>query len=514
MNSVLGSAACGRQTMKKPIPFTPGLRTFVFSVLCIVLCWVQALCQQRASLEGEVALGTVFSSNTVSPFWLRTNQYGIIPEKAPSGILQLALQKGYQSPDSVHHRKFDWGFRVNPVVTVDRQNSLKVLLPEVNLSVRFKAFEVYAGRRRQVTGLGDTTLTSGFYAVSGNALPLPKLQIATVGYASLPFTNNLLAINAGFAHGWYKMATLQGVRLHQKYVYVRLGKPTSRVRGYVGLNHQVQWAGHAEYLKQRPDIADANGYFPSSWKFYKYVVFSYTPKDWAKVAGYTSFDSYRVGNSLGSIDFGFELALPSGRWLAYHQHAYDDVSGIVFKNVPDGLWGLSYHPSVDQRSAFRINRLTAEFLTTTNQSGSTFYVPGSSYQGGDNYYNHGQYTEGWSYFGRTIGTPFIAPGSDFPPSLGLSTGPFFPNNRVTMGYLAAQAIYRKITVQLRASYSKNAGTFSHPLMSNLSQFSALASVRLPILRISNTWLEASIAMDKGDLYTNTIGSFISLKKNW
>lgn len=491
-----------------------GLRRFVVFGLALLGSSAPVFSQLRTPIQGEVELGGLVSSATATPFWLRTNQYGIIPTQAPAGIVQAAVQKAYRQPDSTRNRSVDWSFRINPVLTADRQDRLKLTLVEANFGVRFKAVELYAGRRRQVTGLGDTTLTSGFYAVSGNALPMPKLQLATVGYAPLHFTGDFVAINAGLAHGWYRMASLEGVRLHQKYAYFRLGKPASRLKGYVGLNHQVQWAGHADYLKQRPDIADAAGYFPSDWKFYQYVLFSYTPKNWADVAGYTSFDSYRVGNSLGSIDAGLELNLASGRWLVYHQHAYDDVSGIVFKNVPDGLWGINFVPIPARESGFGIDRVTAELLTTTNQSGSTFYIPGTSYQGGDNYFNHGQYAEGWSYFGRTVGTPFIAPRQDFAPSSPLANGPSFSNNRVTMGYLGAQASYQRTVFTLRVSYSRNHGTFSQPLTQSMSQFSGLLTAQRPVPRLANSLLVVKLALDNGGLFTNAVGGYLGVKKTW
>lgn len=469
--------------------------------------------QPQKRVQGQIQLGTLLSSQAVTPFWLRTQQYGIVPHRAPAVLLQAALHKPYRPADSAQARKVDWSLGLQSVLTLQPVEPLKLVWVEANLGVRFKAVELYAGRRRQVTGLGDTTLTSGFYAVSANALPVPKVQLSTRGYTPLPFTGDFLAINSGLAHGWYHMAELKGVRLHQKYLYLRLGKPRSLVKGYLGLNHQVQWAGHAEYLKQRPDIADAAGYFPSGWKFYKYVFFSYTPKDWAKLAGYTSFDSYRVGNSLGSIDAGVEFNAVGGRWLAYHQHAYDDVSGLVFKNVPDGLWGLSYVPQQKGPGAFWLNRLTAELLTTRNQSGSTFYIPGSAYQGGDNYYNHSQYAQGWSYLGRTIGTPFIAPSRDFDASSALARGAYFSNNRVSMGYVGLQARYRKATLLMRASYSRNAGTFSQPAPRPLGQFSMLVGVQRPITRYQ-VMLLAHVAWDQGELYTQAVGGFVGLKKSW
>ena len=488
-----------------------GLSPFAVFILLIVGFHRVAVGQQRAALQGSIELGSVLSSSSTTPFWLRTNQYGIVPNQAPAGLLQASIGKAYRAPDSTRKRKFDWGFRFNPVLTYDKDNKTQVLLPEANLSIRFGALELYGGRRRDVTGLGDTTLSSGFYAVSGNSLPIPKVQLSTVGFAPLHFTRDFLAINAGFAHGWFNAPYIQGVRLHQKYLYLRFGKPASAVKVYAGVNHQVQWAGHSDALKQRPDIAD-NGYLPSDWYFYKYVVFSYTPKDWNTIAGYTSFDSYRVGNSVGSFDFGLELNAKGKKLLAYYQHPYEDVSGILFLNMPDGLYGLSCALAPAPSSSFRLTRLTLEFLTTKDQSGPTFYIPGSSYQGADNYYNHGQYWEGWSYFNRTIGTPFIAPRQDFDPSYNLHNGQFFSNNRVNMWYVGAQAMFRRATFTTRMSYSQNYGTYNEPFVPSQGQFSALLTAQCPITRLPNTFLIAKATVDNGGLYTDAVGGYIGLRK--
>ncbi|MBD2753862.1 capsule assembly Wzi family protein [Spirosoma validum] len=491
-----------------------GLRPFAVSVLFILCVHATAIGQQRSVIQGELEVGSVFSSASTAPFWLRTNQYGIVPIQAPSGIFQAAIWKTYRTPDSVHSRKFDWGFRLNPVLTYDRADKAQLLLPEANLSVRFKSIELYVGRRRTVTGLGDTTLSSGFYASSGNALPIPKIQIGTIGYAPLHFTKDFVAINAAFAHGWFNVPYIQGVRWHQKHLYVRLGKPASALKFYAGVNHQVQWAGHADYLKDRPDVGDGSGYLPSDWSFYKYVVFSYTPKDWELIPGYTAFDSYRVGNSVGSIDFGVELNTKGSHLLAYYQHTYEDVSGLVFLNMPDGLWGISYSPKPVRSSSFRVSRLTLEYLTTKSQSGSSFYIPGSTYQGVDNYYNHSQYNEGWSYFGRTMGTPFIAPRQDFDPSYNLPGGQFFINNRVNMWYVGLQATYRKALFTLRTSYSRNYGTYNDPFKTDVPQFSSLLAAQIPMFRLTNTYLVAKFALDNGGLYTKASGGYIGFKKNW
>lgn len=492
------------------------LRPCALLVLFMFGFYGTAIGQQPSAFHGELGAGSFISSASVTPFWLRTNQYGIVPNQAPAGLFQAAVWKSYARPDSTHTQKFSWGFKANPVLIYDQNAKLDLLVPEAYGTVRFKAIELYIGRRRQVIGFGDTTLSSGFYAVSGNYLPIPKVQIGTVGYVPLHSTKDFLAINAAFSHGWLDMPAIQGVRLHQKYLYLRFGKPTSSLKIYAGVNHQVQWAGHAEYLKQRPDIADANGYFPSDWRFYKYVVFSYTPNDWNMVTGFTDFDSYRVGNSVGSIDFGTEFTTAGHKLMAYYQHAYDDVSGLVFLNMPDGLWGLSCAFMPEQSAAFRLTRLNLEFLTTKDQTAPTFIIPGSRFQGGDNYYNHSQYSEGWSYQGRTFGTPFIAPGQDFDSKFSLPNQQFFPNNRVNMWYVGLQATYRKATIVVRTSYSKNYGTFRDPPVNTNypTQFSGLITVQIPLSHWNNLALACKLSIDNGGLYTNTVGGYIGLKKSW
>lgn len=146
-----------------------GLRPIFISVVLLVGVGYQAFSQQRSPWQGEIEVGSILSSESATPFWLRTNQYGIIPTQAPAGLFQAAFGKSYRRPDSIHTRKLDWGFKLNPVVTYDNVDKSKLLLPEAHVKVRFKAIEFYIGRRREVTGLGDTTLSSGFYAVSGNS---------------------------------------------------------------------------------------------------------------------------------------------------------------------------------------------------------------------------------------------------------------------------------------------------------------------------------------------------------
>lgn len=467
-----------------------------------------------SNLHGAVQGGAYFSSDEQTPFWLRTNQFGAVPLESPAGVLQATASRGYVFYDSLSNRarKFDWSAAVNPVGTYTKNGKFEFVLPEAYASIRFKRTELYVGRRKEVMGLGDSTLSSGFYSGSGNALPFPKIQIGTVGFVPLKFTKSFLAFHTGFSHGWFNTSYIDGVRLHQKFLYFRLGKPQSASKFYFGLNHNVMWAGHSEYLKDHPELA-VDGELPSSWKFYPNVVFAFTSKKWFEKNGYGAFDSYRLGNHLGSYDVAFETKVRDYRLMIYHQHPFEDVSSMVFKNIPDGLYGVNFKLNGTSRNV-ALTHLTLEFLTTKDQSGSTFYIPGSTYQGADNYFNHSQYSEGWSYQGRTIGTPFLIPAKDMDQSK-LINPRYFPNNRVNMWYLAAQGKAGKsLLLTLRASYSQNYGTPGADFDPARGQFSSALSGEYRFAFLKNTSLNLALAMDRGGIFRSNTGGYIGVRKSW
>src|SRR5690606_16723423 len=104
--------------------------------------------------------------------------------------------------------------------------------------MRIAIFQLKAGRTKDVMGLnGDSSLTSGNFAISGNALGIPKIDISIPQYYTLPIWDGLVAIKGNFAHGWagrYLAHTIGGSTqglivypktfFHQKSLYGRIGK--------------------------------------------------------------------------------------------------------------------------------------------------------------------------------------------------------------------------------------------------------------------------------------------------
>src|SRR5690606_26110740 len=93
----------------------------------------------------------------------------------------------------------DWGYGVTGGAVVS-EDGIKGVLPVAYLKAKIWEIEIAAGRVRQLTGLtGDSSLTSGSYSLSGNALPVPGFHIAVPEFRPLRFTKGWVALKGGYS---------------------------------------------------------------------------------------------------------------------------------------------------------------------------------------------------------------------------------------------------------------------------------------------------------------------------
>lgn len=456
-----------------------------------------------------VEAGGLAATHAPTPFWLRSRQYGIVPLNNPSALVRAGstLFRG----DPTDPRRVHLKAGVEAVAAVG-PGQVRLLLPEAYASLRRGGLELYAGRRREVFGLVDTLLTSGSYAWSGNALPLPKVQLGTRGFAPLGFTKGVVAINAFYAHGWFGAAdSVQGSFLHQKAFYGRVSLFRRRVNLYAGVMHNAQWGG-----RRRAGTLAKDGQLPSALADYlRVVTASETPP--SDTANYVEFDRLnRVGNHLGSIDFALEVRGDASNWFVYYQHPFEDKSGVAFQNMPDGLYGVRWGNAY-RSYGFQLRQVTAELLTTMNQSG--FDIDQSRlFAGADDYFNNYQYADGWSYRRRILGTPFITRRDDTRPDLRDLRSAYgrlaISSNRVQVLHLGLLGGWPS-GAQVRAllSVSQNNG---RPILRDprvpLTQFSAMAEVLLPLPWLGGSELTATLALDRGQWLANNLGGWLRLRK--
>lgn len=452
-----------------------------------------------------------------TPFWLRANQYGIVPTTGSVSTLRLGAYSPYRvsRTDSINPkpRRFDWGYGLNAVGNAG--NTSQLLVSEAYVKVRFHQIECYAGRRREVVGLTDTLLTSGSYSWSGNALPLPKIQIGTVGYAPLKFTKGLIAINAYMSHGWFNDGFVQRSYLHQKMFYGRLGKPNWRVKLYGGFSDQAQWSGYAPGLGNDPNYSE-NGQLASGWSaFFNVVTTRRGAASYTTNPNVISVDQgNRIGNHLGSFDGAVEFNVGAYQVLAYRQFLYETGALYYLTSIADGLNGIRFKRRTPSTGRISLERFTVEFFYSKSQGGPEFVIEDPKRRGRTDNFNHSQYRDGWTYLGRTIGTPFLSQRAEVRSELANEA---ISNNRVSLLHLgAAGTVNQRIAWLMKLSYSQNFGTYPNPYSPGTNQFSGLLQVAAPV-RLGNSGeyqLNASLALDQGKLLYNSTGLYVGLRKTF
>jgi len=450
------------------------------------------------------------------PFWMRSNQYGSIPLDNASLSLIGAIKRDYSARKN---HFLDWGAAIESRANVGNKSNLKLI--EGYGKVRMGFLEIKAGRSRQTIGLCDTSLTSGSFSLSGNALGIPQLQISIPEFQSLPFWGELLAFKGNFVHGWigetpqYQYLYTRVIPLetyfHQKSLYGRFGKPGWKLKLYGGFNHQTFWG--------KEDIYYENYFTLSGLEDYLYVIAG-------KPYGTEHIGTSKIGNHLGSIDLGFEYSFAGFKVLAYRQNIYDIGALYYFANIRDGLNGLSIQNAKQSNSHFQWKKILIEFLFTKNQAGELWspYAP----SGDENYYNNDQYVEGYSYKGIGMGNPLLGLGSSIREELPQDPHDFFVNNRVVALHLGFEASIQKWNFLMKASYSQNYGTFgtseighslgnvwTPPRYGIFPETKQLSAYLKSSYEYPNGLLAGFVvAADVGKLYYNSQGVFFTCSKTF
>lgn len=466
---------------------------------------------QTSLINGSVEVQGVAGTAHNTPFWFRSNQYGSIPLPGTSAVVIGALQADYDTTRSKH---FDWGGSLE--VRGDLGEKARGTLIEGYGKLKVGVFELKAGRIKEIMGLVDTTLSSGAFAISGNALGIPKVDISIPDYFQLPWWGGLLAFKGNFAQGWIGEVPVQYKHLdnnifiyawwHQKSFYARLGKPSWRLKLYGGINHQVYWG--------QEDKVFGKSYTLSNWQTYLYVV---TVK---------TYQNSKVGKQLGSLDMGLTYDWENIRLFVYHQFFISEGALAHLANLRDGLSGISLTNKTDERRLFHWSKFLFEFFCSKNQAGYPWsrYTP----SGDENYYNNYEYAQGWSYNGLGLGTPFISTHTSTRAGLPNDPQDYFNNNRVVAFHAGAQGAVENWYFTVKLSYSLNYGTFGTSIYGHstghlyvpphfgiwqeVSQFSSFLEVKKELGHGYNIGCLA--ALDAGKLLNNSGGVILKLSRTF
>ncbi|HEV7378776.1 MAG TPA: capsule assembly Wzi family protein, partial [Dyadobacter sp.] len=417
----------------------------------------------------------------------------------------------------------DWGLGLD--ARLNTGNKVQLIPIEAYVKGKIGIFQMKAGRSKDMSGLVDSTLSVGSFAISGNALGIPKVEISIPEFYAIPFTNGVVSFKGSFVHGWMGKALIQyGANdgesvptfFHHKSLHGRFGKPDWKVRIYAGVNHEVIW-GSDKYIF-------GNQYNLSGVDAFWHVI---TGKKYVKHG--LKRDISKIGNHLGAIDLGMDFRAGDVLIFAYRQQFYDKGALYYLANIKDGLTGLSIknnRPKSDR--SWHWNKFLVEFFYSKNQAGEKSSKETPS--GPEYYYNHAVYTEGYSYKGLGLGTPLITTAGLARQNLPNDPINFFSNNRVSAFHFGMEGYVKKWKYVARLTYSTNYGDYrtsdipfwyngdryervpGFGIFNKVKQFSGL--IEASRFMRNGYSLGISVAVDQGKLLYNTTGGSLKISKVW
>ena len=459
-----------------------------------------------------VESGILVSSASQTPFWLRANALGVIPNTGTNFTVRGGFYQEYSTKNN-KIKKYNWGYGLNGVANIN-QKGVDFILPEAYIKAKAGIFEIWAGRRQEVIGLSDSSgIGTGPITWSSNAIPMPKVQFLTPNWVNLGF-KGLFAAKVSYAHGWFDDGVVKDYFLHQKSFYGRIGRDKAKFKFYGGVTHNVQWSGEQTFADGTKTIYSRG--FPA----YLSVVIPIKNQPWLKgvdVSQYNPNDLlYQFGNHSGAFDLGFEITGKNRRAFIYKQAPFEYLatnSGVT--EGEDGLYGVKITNFKNEK----VKEFVFEMIYTMNQSRyiTGFFkllgLPAERWEADDSYFNHGEYTDGFVYKDKTISTPFILPRKDYKGKLPTDYDQYPLLSNLVAFHVGMKGTIspRKIQYQLKATYSNN---YIKNLNTPSRQFSLGIKTLTPIKLFGGSQLVSDLGFDYGDVYENVLGMSFGVRKSW
>jgi hypothetical protein len=478
----------------------------LFLLLIIPLISVGQTSLWNFSLEGQ----TVATPANKLPFWLRADQNGSIPL---SGASVSGIASIYRSYDTARKPFIDWSTGLQ--VRANAGNTSNLTLIEGYIKGKMGILQIQGGRTKDMTGLVDSSLSTGAFAISGNALGIPKIGISIPDYYSLKFTNDLIAVKAAYSAGY--LGDVQLIKYstnltnnppgfyQENELYGRFGRPNWRLKIYAGINHHVMFDD--ERKVQGPN------YTLNMFQTFVYAATGRTYNHYSK-----------VGNHIGSVDLAVQYEFDKSRLFIYRQNLYDEGALAHLANIADGITGISLTNKNPSPTGFTWRKILFEQIYTVNQAG--YFNSPYTKSGDENYYNNPEYKYGWSYYGVALGNPLLVTPQYTRKGFPIAPGDYFISNRVSAFHLAAMGSAFNLDVTTRFTYSINYGDFAtspegnslgkihtqpiYGLFQTVNEFSWGLDVGK---HLSNGYnVGVSVAGDAGSLYYNSVGAILKVKK--
>jgi hypothetical protein len=468
-----------------------------FCILSLVFFLDIANCSAQDSTLNYNAVLMASGSTGQTPFWQHANKQGEIPLNGNFILGKWGVSKIYHQANP---RLVQWSGGAELVTSYGQKEN--VFLSNAYLAGKLGPVELLVGQKNFTTGLMDTTLSSGSLSVSGNSRPFPRIQFSIPDFQPLPFTGYFVSVKASYSDGllgynkliYGQVQYLPQTYFHQKTLYFRLGQPDERLAVYLGFNHQAVWGGEKR-IWPAEDMKPIDAY-------------------WHTITGKAALFK-RVGLHFGTYDLGAEWKGVNWSYFVYRQSIYESGQLFYPANINDGFNGIRIrrsNPLSESAKFLALQSLVFEFIGTKNQVNSLPLFGLGIFEKG-NFYNSFLYQTGYSYRNNGIGTPLAPAQSQTDQQLPANPIQFSNNNRFLAFHVGASATWLGASFVFKGTYSRNYGTYLTPFDQPIKQVSVSLSAEKKIPFLRGTYVFSTISSDYGDLYPNSTGLAIGIRKN-
>ena len=448
------------------------------------------------TLRYSLGLSAVVSSGRYAPFWLQSNMNGDVSSSPYSGNLSAGIYKAQENDT----RWWDYDFAVqltgrlqSRIPGSPRDIQQHIGTGYFNMAyahVRLFVFDITAGIKPMIYETQDTALSMGSMIFSGNSQPLPRLTIGIDRYVPFPGCYGYMEIKGGLTHAW--MADniyMQHSYLHHKWMALRFGGRLPVNVSYE-FHHAAIWGG----------VSPVYGQVGSDWQSFVNVML-------ARAGGTMRNDQQNAqGNHVGSQQLMLTGKGAGWQVSAYWQNFFEDNFAVIGngQNLRDGLWGVC----LKQNRWPYIQGVTYEFMNTTDQSGLWHDRDGLCYAGNDQYYRNGVFQNGWNYFYRSMGTPFITS-----PLYNEGDVVYTLNSRVRVHHFGVRGDIYGFRYRLKASYARNYGNDNTSRTVLSTNTALLLEVQKHVEKAWGLDFGLRLAADVGSQWGNQFGAQITVRKD-
>jgi hypothetical protein len=353
----------------------------ILIIIGVLLSQVTVHAQQLLdSLQVQAGTNVTVASKGFLPLWLVSNRFGVISDQQFDFSTHIRATNSNLLLGSATDNK---GLYVDYGIDAYNNDHLRnTFFNEAYVKLRFQHLTLSGGRFKQIIGEVDPELSSGSLGLSGNAIPIPKINLA-LSYTNIPFTNGWLQFKGMISHGWMgNDQFMKDAFLHEKNLYVRIGKHKFKIYG--GLEHYAVWGGHKD------------GFYTTDRSFSQFidVVTGIAVND-GSVNG--DILPNRPGDQRGVIEAGAEWEDDNFKLQVNNQTPFDSGEAVDIKNI-DRLLSFNF---TNKKEGSILKKIVVEYIHT-NQGND--FIPNRYRQ---SLYNNGIYRTGWEYRNRIIGTPIF-----------------------------------------------------------------------------------------------------------